>query len=714
MGDLYAGGSPQNAIDLEYDESIYSAADREVADLNRQIHNYRRQKRRSFTVASEWIDEARDEEIACRELADLIDLTVDDEPIFVRQSRKQHSLPGIQVPEKQYMKYERNGKLPIRVNKLYELKSTKLPNSNLCLGFILVTSITQDLHTRHVKVCGTPFYRSRALMGKLPRKLNEIYALYELEEDDSRPPEQQAQIEVSLTDLLKPRTLHLTNAPYPKHRYERSIFTSLKAIQEDGPLVCRWRYILYYRGSKEKLLRKPHHWTLERINANDVRHAYLLVEEDALRAEWRGETILGGSYTSMVPGSNNNNNNSEQKYTVVDAFSGAGGFSRGAERSRLHIKCAIDHWDKACNTYRLNFPTTELFQMSVDEFLLVHDDIPLRADILHLSPPCQTWSPAHTIPGKNDEANIAALFACRSLVEKVRPRIFTLEQTFGILQSCHDPFFSCLVGGFTELGYSVSWKIVHLQTWGLPQVRKRLIMIGACPGEQLPPFPSATHSEAGADGLSRYVTARQSLSRINGDLYNHEPEEPRDVLPNGSVICEPDKILPRCITCSGGQNFHWDLRPFTPREFACLQGFPTWHKFAGESCLKKQIGNAFPPCVVRLLCEHIKNWLLERDGLASSRMSRASRENQELILVSATPSPPPPVLPSRISGNSSENAIVVFEDEVQCEIKYDFDSDTEMGDVLDVPDSPRSATLSLGTPEPLPIGYFKQSAIVID
>ncbi|KAL3304002.1 C-5 cytosine-specific DNA methylase [Colletotrichum asianum] len=723
MNGRRSGESPQNAIDVD-ENDLVSEVDREVVEIAWRVKNYQPEKNRSSaSQSSGGVDEEKDENLASEALEGLIDLTIDDEPTVVRRSRKRRPKPQREVPQREHTKICHDGR-PIKVGKFYDVDPEQAPSTAIAVHFIKVTNILENLETGELKICGMPFCRSRTLMAKLPRKLNEIFCLYEIDADDDRPAEVQATIEVSATALgHASRSLHVTNAPYPQHRYAAHAFCSQKAVEKEGPLVCRWNFFIHYRDCKMKAKGKAHHWTLERVRASEVTREEHKVEEDDLRQDWRGLTIQGGSHLPET-------GDGKQRYTVFDSFCGAGGFSRGAERAGLHVQFAVDHWEKACDSYRLNFPETTLFQTSVDEFILSHADVPMRTDILHLSPPCQTWSPAHTIPGVNDEANIAALFACRSLVERLRPRVFTLEQTFGILQNCHDPFFCSLVGGFTDFGYSVTWKIVHLQTWGLPQTRKRLIMIGACPGEKLPPFPTATHSETGLGGLSKYVTIRQALRKITDDSTFHNPDEEvtDSPPPSGSVVSDPDQILKRCVTCSGGQNRHYsNTRAYTVREFASLQGFPVWHKFspASKAILKKQIGNAFPACVVKLLCEHLKDWLLEVDGLAASRPGRASVGGRELIFVSEGPRQPSPLelvqpllLPMDVGvgGGSLDQAIMLDEDE-QCEIKFDIDSDIEMEDVPvpDVPDSPRSATLSLpGTPEPPQAGCVRDLPIFID
>ncbi|OHF03445.1 C-5 cytosine-specific DNA methylase [Colletotrichum orchidophilum] len=732
-----SGSSPSAAIVVDDD---HTAEDQATADFQRRINAYQPQGGRNnsvITICSDFdVLEQEEEDLADKELKNLIDLTVDDYPIIhVRRRRRQ--APRAKDPERRHENIK-IGDLSIKLNRLYELDPAQCVKPALEPQFILVNSITENLAKHHFTIGGLPFVRARSLMAKLPRKLNEVAIVYELDETDDRTADDQASIEVPFSAIIGPRSLHMTNALYPHHRYDPKAFLDHEAVEKEGPLVCRWKYYIHYRDSKEKKAHRAHHWTLERVRADEVKREDFKVSEKDLRSDWRGVTIRGGAHIPEAQLQAHGQPPEKQQYTVFDSFCGAGGFSRGAERAGLKLQHAVDSWDRACNTYRRNFPATNLFEMTVDEFIVSQRDVAMRVDILHLSPPCQTWSPAHTVAGQNDEANIAALFACRSLVEKVRPRIFTLEQTFGIMQPVHAPFFCSLVGGFTEFGYSITWKIVHLQTWGLPQVRKRLIMIGSCPGEKLPPFPRATHSETGAGGLARYVTVRQALSKIRVTSSFHNPEdEVRDTLPLGSVVSNPDEILKRCVTCSGGQNMHWsNTRAYTVREFASLQGFPVWHQFAEapKSALKKQIGNAFPACVVRLLYEHLKSWLLAEDGFAPPRDARRSVGGREVVFVTEAPAPrrvPTPVaamLPSplRNQGDSEDNAMMLDEND-QIEIKFYGDSDVEMEDVPeapktpDTPDTPLSyfrsstpRTMSLGpSPEPPQFGV-RGSPIVID
>lgn len=80
-------------------------------------------------------------------------------------------------------------------------------------------------------------------------------------------------------------------------------------------------------------------------------------------------------------------------------------------------------------------------------------------DVLHISPPCQYYSGAKVNEGKNDEKNEVALWACGDLIKKIRPRIFTMEQTFGLCSERFTLHFNKLIQCFTQYDYSVQWLV---------------------------------------------------------------------------------------------------------------------------------------------------------------------------------------------------------------------------------------------------------------
>lgn len=309
---------------------------------------------------------------------------------------------------------------------------------------------------------------------------------------------------------------------------------------------------------------------------------------------------------------NNKTQSHGQKYTMFDSCSGAGGVSRGALMAGFKVQYAIDKAPQVWDTYQTNFSDTELFRMPLDQFLSDPQNGHKRVDVLHFSPPCQFFSPAHTHASAQDDENIFALYGCNQLLKKLRPRVITVEQTFGLTHDRHQQYFHPFLQDFTQHNYSVRWKVVKLCTWGAAQDRKRLIILASAPGERLPPFPEPTHGDG--EGLKPFNTIGKVLRGIRRGDDLHDPDMQHFDSPRPPYDAER---LAGTITTRGGALYYPDgSRKLTLREFASLQGFPKSHRFLGNiTSIKRQIGNAFPPTTVRVLYKHIEQWLLNEDGM---------------------------------------------------------------------------------------------------
>ncbi|KAI1172198.1 S-adenosyl-L-methionine-dependent methyltransferase [Nemania sp. FL0916] len=501
-----------------------------------------------------------------------------------------------------------------------------------------------------ITVRGIPLTRTRNLRGRLPRLCNEVAMVLHVDEDDSRPEEDQAAIEVPVTDVIKIRNCHMTNADYPQHRTVHRIYASVDDAEQQGVLMCRWRCIFKYKDSatrvahikQERPNAAPFEYIVEHLSSSHVTKKRFLVSETSRFNNWRGGKVRGGDYDPKkrsgsgtgpiisVDGDDDDDADSElvmvekqlgQRYTFGDMFCGAGGASYAARKGGFQVTISCDHDRAGCSTYAIVFPETQLHVSDIFDYILSTDSKRCRVDVLHLSPPCQFWSPAHTCAGVNDDANIAVLFSCRELIKLHRPRLFTLEQTFGILHPKFEFYFNSLIHGFTMNHYSVRWKIVDLVDWGSPARRRRLIMIGACPGEDLPPFPVPTHAPTASkkENKKAYLTVKKMLDRIprNASDYD-EMHQPQDMVRKRLPRWDPDVTLSRCITTNGGYgNYHpIGRRDFTLREYATLQTFPLNYPFQ-SSCRKRQIGNAFPPMVAKVLFLHLRKWLENKDCVFS-------------------------------------------------------------------------------------------------
>ncbi|KAI1126158.1 S-adenosyl-L-methionine-dependent methyltransferase, partial [Nemania abortiva] len=492
-----------------------------------------------------------------------------------------------------------------------------------------------DTQSGRIMVRGIRLTRHRHMRGLLPRMKNEICALYDIDRQDNRPEQIQAAVEVPITEIIRTRAFSRTNDAFPSHRFNRWQWGTVEEIENRGTLVQRWKYYRHWPSYATMAAKKSYSGAVVRLRYDDIEDEYFRVSDDKLRNEFRGGRIPGGSFIGgqvRTPTIDLNRGKAglqtatllkdRQKYTADDMFCGAGGASCGIRRAGLRIRLACDIDHAAATSYKENFPEASLKLKDIFSLIEESGNSTDRSDFVHISPPCQVWSPVHTRPGKNDEANVAALFACGEVLRMRRPRISTGEQTFGLLFDRNEEFFNALVGQYTALGFSFSWNILHFKEYGIPSIRRRLIWIASCPGEALPPFPAPTHSEASRH-LPLPVTLREVLNThlggrdhdplhdVNGMLYKARsstkfPRKPYD-----------DRIQVGTVTTAGSELAHPSgKRNFTLRELASIQGFPKSHRFVGTMTqINRQIGNAFPPVVVESLYRHLRKWLLRQDRM---------------------------------------------------------------------------------------------------
>lgn len=182
-------------------------------------------------------------------------------------------------------------------------------------------------------------------------------------------------------------------------------------------------------------------------------------------------TLSKQNHTSTKP-------RQKQRYTFGDAFCGAGGTSRGAKSAGFRVQWGFDFDFDAIISYSLNFHNADCIVAWAHEFAGISFGDAYKADILHLSPPCQVFSPAHTVNGKDDDMNTATFFALETVVRRIKPRVVTLENTSGLL-ILHPVWLNSAIHVFTKLGFSVRWKILNFAEYGLVQARKRLVIVAS-------------------------------------------------------------------------------------------------------------------------------------------------------------------------------------------------------------------------------------------
>ncbi|MFF8656448.1 DNA cytosine methyltransferase [Streptomyces huasconensis] len=177
------------------------------------------------------------------------------------------------------------------------------------------------------------------------------------------------------------------------------------------------------------------------------------------------------------------------KRLAVDLFSGAGGLSAGVERAGWTTAAAVDFDERALETHRANFPGLSLHMDLGDPAerdRLVEILASANIDLVAGGPPCQPFSRAGRNKirdlvknhGRDPEDRRKELWsAYLDIVTRVRPRVVLMENVPDM--GLHDDFFviRTIEEKLEELGYATQVRLVDAWNYGVPQHRKRLILL---------------------------------------------------------------------------------------------------------------------------------------------------------------------------------------------------------------------------------------------
>ena len=394
------------------------------------------------------------------------------------------------------------GNMILRKGKTVELRSG---------DFFRIHLITQ-LYTTEVFLHGLTFQRAYKLGGLVPKHANEVYWVEERFLDE--PLEDK---EVPLSDVVRIRQLRMTNKTHEalNLRHTMQWPPSSTLYRDEGILFCRIKYEIVYSSQAQK--KKNNSFSFVEKCVRNLRSEETDGEywEDPLdlRARFRGEsltdrlrrsasttTLVGhpdttdrlrrsASTTTLVGHPDTTDGvqvtsgpvSSQKVYTFGDVFCGGGGASCGAARAGLMVRWGLDCDMDAIRTYQLNHNDAICECTLVEHFVkpMIYPPIRYQVDVLHLSPPCQPFSPAQTRKPENFEDIQAVILCVNELVKMVKPRVITMEETFGLLHETNRDFFKSIVNSLVDQGYSVRWKIMNFVEYGVPQARRRLILIAA-------------------------------------------------------------------------------------------------------------------------------------------------------------------------------------------------------------------------------------------
>ncbi len=307
-------------------------------------------------------------------------------------------------------------------------------------------------------------------------------------------------------------------------------------------------------------------------------------------------------------------------------FSGIGGFDLGFEAAGIPSvsQCELDPF--CLKVLRKNFPHVPKFQ---DIRNLDASAIP-AADVWSGGFPCQDVSLARMGPRPGLAGKRTGLFYdFARLLKPHRPRVVLLENVAGLLSSHDGRDFAVVTQALAELGYSVGWRVLNSQHFGVPQSRQRVFIVG-CYGDRAGPLQILFEPERG--------TRHSSSNRPNGQ----KPLSPFKEIIRGAGEENPvfQKIA-YCLYATSARHTGTDwsrtyvsypeqgeVRRLTPRECEGVMGFPDgWTQLADvvdqedeDSPRYHALGNAVTPPVVAVLAHRIRAYL----GAAPVSANRAA------------------------------------------------------------------------------------------
>lgn len=209
-----------------------------------------------------------------------------------------------------------------------------------------------------------------------------------------------------------------------------------------------------------------------------------------------------------------------KEYKVVSLFSGGGGLDLGFKNNNYNIIWAIDNEKNATDTYKKNIGDHII---CADINTINVNEIP-AADIVIGGPPCQSFS----LIGKRNTTDSRGKLVWKyiEIIEKLKPKAFVFENVTGLLSAKNEKgekIIDLLLREFTKNGYTLSWKVVNSADYGVPQRRKRVIVVGLNSSKKFS-FPKQTHNETG-DDLKKYVSVFDAIGDINncGEKYSCSP-----------------------------------------------------------------------------------------------------------------------------------------------------------------------------------------------
>ncbi len=336
-----------------------------------------------------------------------------------------------------------------------------------------------------------------------------------------------------------------------------------------------------------------------------------------------------------------------KKYFAIDLFSGCGGLSEGLRNAGFDVSAAFDNDADSVATYRLNHPDTKVFEGDIRNVNTADIKKILNGSPLHLlagCPPCQGFSSMRRLNkkrSKRDNRNNLVLEYLR-FVKALKPLTIMMENVPGLVNY---NLFKYVVRELQKLGYNPKFKPVSIQQYGIPQRRKRLVVVGSLLGD-IDIAPATGEKVTVRDMIGHIESVSKTADPVHKIVASHTPKIMKRIKAtpkNGGSRTDLPKrfelkchkgdgvgfndvygrlrwddysstITGGCLNPSKGRFLHpQEDRAITAREAALLQTFPKTYKFPtdiSKTSISLLIGNALPPKFSYIQSSNIMNHLV--------------------------------------------------------------------------------------------------------
>ena len=309
----------------------------------------------------------------------------------------------------------------------------------------------------------------------------------------------------------------------------------------------------------------------------------------------------------------------ENRITAIELFAGAGGLALGLEKAGFDTRAYVEMDKRCCETLRKNRPSWNVIESDIHN--VDFSEYKGKIDVVTGGFPCQAFSHAGKRLGFEDVRG-TLFYEFARCVKETSPKLFMAENVRGLVSHDNGHTLETILNVFTELGYTVEWKILNAAYYNVPQKRERIVIIGIrndCditfewpkPNEKMMTLREGLLDCPDSEGVEYSEKKKRVLALVPpGGCWVDLPLELQKEYLGGAWgsgggkrgMAKRTSWDEPCLTltCSPSQKqterCHPDeTRPFKVREYARIQSFPDdWEFCGGIGDKYKQIGNAVP------------------------------------------------------------------------------------------------------------------------